>query len=118
MQKDSRKLSNAESARILAKARENPQKALKRVQEMRAFRAAVPKIAPKTRNDIAFQILDSAFNTFIRRILWPETRTKRISNEDSRQMANVIVSVLEMTQEAIENGAISDHIRAILQQTA
>ena len=67
---------------------------------------------------LGFQLLDSAYDGFCKRVLWPETSRIRISANDREQLANVFVSLMEMTEEALNQGAISDEIRGILQETA
>jgi hypothetical protein len=74
--------------------------------------------ATKSSDSIGSQILDTAFNVFVRRIVWAETSKVTMTRNDRDQMANVMTSILEMTSETLIAGAIPDEIRAILQRTA
>lgn len=72
----------------------------------------------KSSDIITFQLLDNAYEQFLKRILWKETNSLGITPDDRIQLANVMISVLERTVETIEIGAIPEEIRIILQYTA
>jgi hypothetical protein len=69
------------------------------------------------RDSISFRLLDSAYNAFIKRILWPETGLPRLSDLERMELANSIVGLIESSGNYLENGGNASELISIINLT-